>query len=187
VPTESSWGPGNHVGRARRASAALKRRGRRGRWMSPGIVNGALKTLPELEPAAAPSAGPVAAPGVVAAEPAWRPPSVSSPAMTGRHSGRQRRAEPVTDRVRRDGKFFRLGAEKFHVKGVTYGPFCPDCDGCYLPGPAQVRRDFEQLVELGANCVRIYCVPPKWFLDLAQEMGLKILLDVSWPKNLSFV
>src|SRR6267154_1748476 len=32
------------------------------------------------------------------------------------HTGRQRRAEPVTNRVRRDGKFFRLGESKFYVK-----------------------------------------------------------------------
>jgi len=43
------------------------------------------------------------------------------------------------------------------------------------------------ILELGANCLRIYCVPPRWFLDLAQEMGLKVFLDVSWPKNLAFV
>jgi hypothetical protein len=152
-----------------------------------GVVSNALKTLPELKPAAAPASGAGAPPhGVAAAEPAWRAPALSA-ASTARHTGRQRRAEPVTDRVRRDGKFFRLGAEKFHVKGVTYGPFAPDADRCYLPGPAQARRDFEQLVELGANCLRIYCVPPKWFLDLAHEMGLKVFLDVSWPKNLAFV
>ncbi len=27
------------------------------------------------------------------------------------------------ERVRLDGKFFRLGDRKFWVKGVTYGPF----------------------------------------------------------------
>jgi glycosyltransferase involved in cell wall biosynthesis len=103
-----------------------------------------------------------------------------------RRAGRQRRAEPVTDRVRRDGKFFRLGAEKFYVKGVTYGPFAPNSEGLHLPERADVRRDFEQLAELGANCVRIYHVPPGWFLDLALEFGLKIFLDVCWPKNLAF-
>src|SRR5687768_5511541 len=150
------------------------------------VPNHALKTLPDPTPAAAPS--PAGAPphGVEAAEPAWRDPAFPA-ASTAKHAGRQRRAEPVTDRVRRDGKFFRLGAEKFYVKGVTYGPFTPDAEGCYIPEKAQVRRDFEQLQDLGANCVRIYCNPPKWFLDLAQEMGLKIFLDVSWPKNLSFV
>ena len=102
-------------------------------------------------------------------------------------AGRQRRAEPVTDRVRRDGKFFRLGTEKFYVKGVTYGPFAPNRDGHFLPERQQARRDFEQITDLGANCIRIYHNPPRWFMDLAQEFGLKIFLDVSWPKNLEFV
>ena len=72
-------------------------------------------------------------------------------------------------------------------KGVTYGPFKPDAEGLTLPTPRQTRRDFEQMLELGANCVRIYHTPPIWFLDLAQEMGLKIFLDVAWAKNLTFV
>lgn len=146
-----------------------------------GAVNESLKTLPDLK-------SPPATPGGATAEPDWRAPHPAT--LSGelsRHAGRKRRAEPVTDRVRRDGKFFRLGSEKFHVKGVTYGPFKPEAEGCYIPDAAQVRRDFEQLQELGANCVRIYCVPPRWFLDLAQQMGLKIFLDVSWPKNLAFV
>ncbi len=92
-----------------------------------------------------------------------------------------------TRRVWRDGKFFRLGDEKFYVKGVTYGPFKPDANGLPLPDRAQIRRDFERMLELGANCLRIYHMPPVWFMDLAQEMGLKIFLDVAWPKNLTFV
>src|SRR3954447_822106 len=96
------------------------------------------------------------------------------PPRTG--GGRQRRVEPVTDRVRRDGKFFRLGEQKFYVKGVTYGPFAPDANGEYFASPALTRKDFEQILDLGANCIRIYYIPPKWFLDLAQEMGLKVFL-----------
>ena len=76
----------------------------------------------------------------------------------------------MTNRVRRDGKFFRLGDEKFYVKGVTYGPFAPNARRRSVPVAEQARKDFEQILELGANCVRIYHVPPKWFLDLAQEM-----------------
>src|SRR4029450_9446990 len=98
-----------------------------------------------------------------------------------------RRTERVTNRVRRDGKFFRLGDAKFYVKGVTYGPFEPDADGDPFPPRSQARTDFEQIHDLGANCVRIYHVPPAWFLDLAHEFGLKIFLDVAWPKNLTFV
>lgn len=101
-------------------------------------------------------------------------------------TGRQRRTIPQTNRVRRDGKFFRLGQDKFFVKGVTYGPFAPNLDGDTFPSPNQARDDFQQIIELGGNCVRIYHVPPRWFMDLALEMGLKIFLDVAWPKNLTF-
>src|SRR5262245_60630016 len=90
------------------------------------------------------------------------------------NGGRQRRAEPVTNRVRRDGKFFRLGDEKFYVKGVTYGPFEPNADGDPFPSPDQAERDFRQILDLGGNCVRIYHTPPGWFLNLAQQHGLKI-------------
>jgi glycosyltransferase involved in cell wall biosynthesis len=103
-----------------------------------------------------------------------------------RRSGRRRRAAAQTNRVRRDGKFFRLGSEKFYVKGVTYGPFAPNADGDPFPSPKQTRDDFEQILELGGNCVRIYHVPPMWLMDLAQALGLKIFLDVAWPKNLTF-
>ncbi|HVT88020.1 MAG TPA: glycosyltransferase [Tepidisphaeraceae bacterium] len=103
-------------------------------------------------------------------------------------SGRQRRIGHTTaNRVRRDGRFFRLGTEKFYVKGVTYGPFEANRDGDPFPNPEQAQSDFEQILDLGANCVRIYHVPPKWFLDLAAKMGLKVFLDVAWPKNLSFI
>ncbi len=113
------------------------------------------------------------------------PTLIPTPAVQ-RSGGRQRRTEVITNRVRRDGKFFRLGNEKFFVKGVTYGPFAPNRDGHFLPERQQVRCDFEQIVEMGGNCLRVYHVPPRWFLDMAQELGLKILLDVSWPKNLTF-
>jgi glycosyltransferase involved in cell wall biosynthesis len=112
---------------------------------------------------------------------------VQRPASGGPFVGRQRRAEPVTDRIRRDGKFFRIGSEKFYVKGVTYGPFAPNRDGEPLPDRAQVRRDLELMQELGANTLRIYHIPPKWMLDLCQEMGLRLFVDVSWPKNMEFI
>ncbi len=101
-------------------------------------------------------------------------------------NGRQRRAIPQTNRVRRDGKFFRVGGDKFYVKGVTYGPFAPNADGEPFPSPLQACEDFEQIRDLGGNCIRIYHVPPTWFMDLALELGLRIFLDVAWPKNLTF-
>src|SRR5689334_91076 len=118
-----------------------------------GVVNPALKTLPDLLPAAAPPAAGEDAPhgalppGASSAEPSWRAPDPHGPlvARTRKHAPRQRPAEPVTDPVRSDGKLFGLGAEKSNVKAVTYGPFAPDAEGCYLPDAAQARRDFQQL------------------------------------------
>jgi GT2 family glycosyltransferase len=102
-------------------------------------------------------------------------------------AGRKRVDVRVSNRVRRDGKFFRLGEEKFFVKGVTYGPFEKNSLGEHYPEPDDVRRDFRQIIDLGANCVRVYWTPSKWFLDIAQEVGLKVFVDVPWPKNLTFI
>jgi len=73
-----------------------------------------------------------------------------------------------SERVVTDGKFFRVGSQKFHPKGVTYGPFKPDETGGTFPKPEQVERDFELMNRLRANCLRVYHVPPRWFLDLAE-------------------
>ena len=90
-------------------------------------------------------------------------------------------------RVSVDGKFFRLGGRKFHPKGVAYGPFAPNAaDGTFAPRE-QTAKDFAQIRELGANLVRVYHVPPRWFLDLATEHGLKVMVDIPWNKHLCFL
>jgi glycosyltransferase involved in cell wall biosynthesis len=122
-------------------------------------------------------------PPIVATEPRAQPAKQRGP----RRAARKRRAQPVSNRVRRDGKFFRVGDEKFYVKGVTYGPFEPNIDGDPFPSRDQAQSDFALIHELGANCIRIYHVPPQWFMNLAHESGLKIFLDVAWPKNLMFI
>jgi glycosyltransferase involved in cell wall biosynthesis len=90
-------------------------------------------------------------------------------------------------RITIDGKFFRLGDRKFFPKGVTYGPFAPNAAGEPLAPRDQTLRDFAQIRELGANTLRVYHVPPHWFLDLAQEHGLKVLVDVPWRKERCFL
>jgi glycosyltransferase involved in cell wall biosynthesis len=90
-------------------------------------------------------------------------------------------------RVHVDGKFFRLGGKKFYPRGLTYGPFAPNEQKEMFPSREQTARDFLQLRELGANLLRIYYVPPRWFLDLAAENDLKLLVDVPWPKHLCFL
>ena len=90
-------------------------------------------------------------------------------------------------RVRVDGKFFRLGEKKFHLKGVAYGPFAARESGEYFHTPEQTARDFAQIAGLGANVIRIYMPPPRWLLDLASANGLKLLIDIPWPKNHCFL
>jgi glycosyltransferase involved in cell wall biosynthesis len=92
-----------------------------------------------------------------------------------------------TQRVSVDGKFLRNGPEKFYPKGVTYGPFRVHSSACTFPHPTQVARDFALVKQLNANCIRVYHVPPRWFLDLAHEHGLKILVDYYWPKHTCFL
>lgn len=90
-------------------------------------------------------------------------------------------------RVRVDGKFFRLGEQKYCPKGVTYGPFAPNADGDRYASREQTVRDFNQIKELGANTLRVYHPPPRWFLDLAHEHGLKLLIDIPWCKERVFL
>jgi len=91
------------------------------------------------------------------------------------------------ERVRIDGKFFRVGDRKFYPKGVTYGPFKPGADGSTFPTQERVVADFALLRQLNANCLRVYHVPPPWFLDLAHDHGFKLLVDFPWPKHTCFL
>ncbi|MGE0454981.1 MAG: glycosyltransferase [Vicinamibacteria bacterium] len=93
----------------------------------------------------------------------------------------------MSGRVRTDGKFLRLGDQKFWVKGVTYGPFRPQASGVHLPETHRIDADFRQLRELGANTLRVYHVPPRWFLDMAAAHELKVLVDVPWSKHRCFL
>ena len=96
-------------------------------------------------------------------------------------------ASTVTARVVAGGKFFRLGGQKFYVRGVTFGPFPPNSYGEPFPSPEQTVRDFVQLRDLGANVLRVYYVPPLWFLELARSQGLYLLVDVPWAKHRCFL
>src|SRR3954454_25026021 len=96
-------------------------------------------------------------------------------------------AAPAVPRVTVDGKFFRLGEKKFYVKGVAYGPFAPNAAGQPFASPEQTAADFAQIRELGANTIRIYHVPARWFLDLASDHRLKVLIEIPWSSHLCFL
>jgi len=102
-------------------------------------------------------------------------------------AGKPRPGERSPGHVFVDGKFFRAGEKKFFVKGVSYGPFAVDGSNNALPPREQVERDFALIREMHANTVRVYTPPPEWFLDVAAEQGLRVLIDILWPKHLCFL
>lgn len=92
----------------------------------------------------------------------------------------------VGARIVADGKGFRVGGRKFYVKGLTYGPFAPTPQYGTFPSPERVAQDLELIRNTGANVVRLYQVPPRWFLDALAAAGLHAFIDVPWPKHLCF-
>lgn len=89
--------------------------------------------------------------------------------------------------LRAVAKFFFEGDRKFFVKGVTYGPFRPDAEGFYLGDPDRAARDLMQMREVGINLVRIYHVPPRWFLDLCAAAEIRVLITLPWAKHIEFL
>ena len=94
---------------------------------------------------------------------------------------------PASERVRVHAKFFFRGQRKFFLKGVTYGPFSPDAAGDFVGTPEKVRQDLALMRELGVNLLRIYHVPPGWFLDLLAEAGLLALISIPWAEHVEFL
>jgi len=89
--------------------------------------------------------------------------------------------------VRVRAKFFFEGDKKFFIKGVTYGPFAPDDNGEYFGSPEGAARDLDLMVEAGVNLVRIYYVPPRWFLDLCEKRHIRALISIPWAEHLEFL
>src|ERR671938_1917019 len=85
------------------------------------------------------------------------------------------------------GKFIFCGSEKLYIRGVTYGPFCPDADGGEYHSPDVVARDFAQMAANGLNAVRTYTVPPRWLLDAAQRHGLRVMVGLPWEQHVAFL
>ncbi|MGV8073663.1 MAG: glycosyltransferase [Syntrophobacteraceae bacterium] len=95
----------------------------------------------------------------------------------------------VVDGVRPhvEGKFIFVGEEKFYIRGVTYGPFHPDENGCEYHDPETVERDFQKMASYGINAVRTYTVPPRWLLDIGEKHGLRIMVGLPWEEHIAFL
>ncbi len=105
----------------------------------------------------------------------------ATPALSAPNSARS--LEPISVRA----KFFFEGDRKWFLKGVTYGPFRPNADGDLISTPEQARVDFAMMRELGINLIRLYHAPPGWLLDLAAEVGLRVLVSIPWTQHVEFL
>ena len=63
----------------------------------------------------------------------------------------------------------------------------PHREGHRFPARNRVCDDLASLHALGANSIRVYHVPPEWLLDLVDEHGMTIFLDIPWPAHVCFL
>jgi GT2 family glycosyltransferase len=90
-------------------------------------------------------------------------------------------------RVMADGKFLRVGDERFLIKGVTYGTFAPDADGHQFPSARQIAEDFRLMASVGINTVRTYTPPSRKLLDEAGANGLRVMVGLPWSQHVAFL
>jgi glycosyltransferase involved in cell wall biosynthesis len=95
--------------------------------------------------------------------------------------------QSIFERPRVHGRFLFLGDKKFFIKGVTYGPFPENENGEPLPEPERVAEDLRLMRSIGVNTIRVYYVPPKWFLDAAARAGVHVMVGIPWPQHLCFL
>ncbi|HDR91447.1 MAG TPA: glycosyltransferase, partial [candidate division Zixibacteria bacterium] len=82
------------------------------------------------------------------------------------------------------GFHFYRKDQKWLVRGGTYGPFRPSAEGDCYPESSQLKRDFEAMASAGFNTVRLYTMPSQRVVETAARHGLRLLIDIPWPKHL---
>ena len=83
-------------------------------------------------------------------------------------------------RVTTDGKHLALGADRFSVRGVTYGSFLARPDGAQFPPTDQLHRDVQHMHHLGLNTIRVYTTPPLDLLDAAVEHDMRLFVGADY-------
>ncbi len=81
----------------------------------------------------------------------------------------------------------RLGGQRFHIKGVSYGPFKPNSRGEPYPEDPILARDFAHIRSLGLNTVRVYDLPSDAVLGEARRQDLRLIAGVPWTHHTDFL
>ncbi|MGH7589228.1 MAG: glycosyltransferase [Gemmatimonadota bacterium] len=92
-----------------------------------------------------------------------------------------------SSRPRAVGKFLFVDDEKLFVRGATYGTFRPDAAGRDFPSREVAARDLRDMAANGLNCIRVYSIPPGWFLEQAAASGLRVMVGIPWEQHIAFL
>ncbi|MDD5066427.1 MAG: glycoside hydrolase family 2 TIM barrel-domain containing protein [bacterium] len=77
-------------------------------------------------------------------------------------------------------KYIMVEGKPFIIKGAAYTLSYPERNH-YTQIPVDVfAKDLKMMKEAGINTIKTYDVPPPFFLDLVEEYGLKIIVQVDY-------
>lgn len=106
------------------------------------------------------------------------------PAATWPEHDRSTPAGPLAHgRPRAAGRFLAAGDHKLYVRGVTYGPLCARHGAPDGLSQQVAERDLRAMRAIGIDALRVYEPPPVWFLDLAAQQGLYVLVGLPWEEH----
>ena len=114
----------------------------------------------------------------------------AGPGDPSHDSSSLRTAQTLTHSLQRpwvQDKFLYVGAEKFFIRGTTYGAFPPNSAGHQFPEQSQVELDFTLMRQAGINTILTYTVPPLSLLDQAADHGLRVIVNVPWQSHVCFL
>jgi len=83
-------------------------------------------------------------------------------------------------RVSVDGQRLLLEGASFRLRGTTYGDVSTRSDGAPFPTPDRVLADLIAIADAGLNTIRTRTLPPRDVLELAAELGLRVLASVDY-------
>lgn len=87
---------------------------------------------------------------------------------------------PSMQALRIDGKFFRAGEDRVHLRAVTYGPFPSDRQESF-------DEDFRRIAAAGFQSIRLFEMPGKSLLEAAGRHGLWVFGGLKWACGMDFI